>query len=792
MKKIFYDFEVFKYLWLVVFIDYDTKEKTVIINDVGKLRDVYERYKDDIFLGYNSRNYDSVMFRGILQGLTAWDINNKIINENKKAFQILDKNKSIQLNNFDLIMLNKSLKQLEGFMGSKIKESDVPFDLPRDLTQEEINEVIQYCTHDVQETIKVFDYVKEEFDSQLSLITAFDLPMEMFNKTKAQISAKILGAERNTSRSDEFDISFPDTLKLSEKYQYVLDWYNEPKNRNYKRSLNTNIAGVPHTFGWGGIHGAITNCHEEGIILCCDVASLYPAIMIEYNFLSRNVKDKNKYREIRDTRLKLKAEKNPMQAPYKIVLNSTFGASKDEMNDLYDPLMANNVCVAGQLLLVDLIEKIEPYCKLIQSNTDGLFMKVETMESVEKIKEVAKEWETRMRLNLEWEIFSKIYQKDVNNYIIINNEGKYKSKGAYVKKLSDIDYDLPIINTALINYFVNGTPVEQTVLKCEELKQFQKIVKITSLYKYALHGDKKIKEKILRVFASNDGSPGVFKFKGEDKIEKIGNTPDSCFIWNEEVNGIGVPKYLDKEYYVALAQKRLQDFLIGGNKTCSKPKSEIKGVNAEVKETIENLDLSEYESFVDFLVAVVENKIANKTHLTNLTKLNYFEQFGGNKKLISIIDEFFEGSNKYSKSNKSETKQKKIELLKSIENDLEDDNYSIAEQMDIESDLLGYLQVGFDIDKRYLYVMDVDTKYSPRATLYCLSNLSYDKIKTMKIPKLAYNKNHFKKGDILYCEKCKERFKSVPDVNSKNGFSKDYSKKEWWLEKYTVIKNFYY
>lgn len=43
MNKIFYDFEVFKYDWLVVFIDYDTKEKTVIINNVEELRTFYEK-----------------------------------------------------------------------------------------------------------------------------------------------------------------------------------------------------------------------------------------------------------------------------------------------------------------------------------------------------------------------------------------------------------------------------------------------------------------------------------------------------------------------------------------------------------------------------------------------------------------------------------------------------------------------------------------------------------------------------------------------------------------------------
>lgn len=101
-----------------------------------------------------------------------------------------------------------------------------------------------------------------------------------------------------------------------------------------------------------------------------DANSFYPALMIEYNFLSRSVADPNKYRQIRDERIRLKKEKNPMQAPYKIVLNSAYGAMKDKYNVLYDPRQANNVCVGGQLLLLDLIEKLEPHCKIIQSTEE--------------------------------------------------------------------------------------------------------------------------------------------------------------------------------------------------------------------------------------------------------------------------------------------------------------------------------------------------------------------------------------------------------------------------------------
>ncbi|UWD95641.1 hypothetical protein NX081_11075 [Bacillus velezensis] len=573
MRKIFYDFEVFKHNWMVVLIDYDTKKGKVIVDDVDELKRFYKLFKDDIWIGYNSRMYDQYILKGILLGMNPYYISSRIINDNVKGFNVVREGYKIPLNNFDITTGFHSLKQLEGFMGSRIKESSVPFDIARVLTEKEIKEVVEYCIHDVKQTIEVFDNKKEEFESQLALIEAFDLEMSMFTKTKAQLSAFILGAEKQGNRGDEFELRFPNTLKI-EKYKHIVDWYRNPENLDYKKNLKVDVAGVPHIFAWGGLHGALPKYTDEGIILCCDVASLYPSIMIEYDYISRNVKNPLKYTEIRDTRLELKRKKDPKQAPYKIVLNSTYGAMKDQYNPLYDPLMANNVCLAGQLLLLDLIEKIEPYCKLIQSNTDGLFMKVEKESDIDLIKEVAKEWETRTRLDLEWDVYEKIYQKDVNNYIIIDKDQKYKSKGAYVKKLNNLDYDLPIVNKAMIEYFTKDIPVEKTINECDQLREFQKISKVSNKYMYALYGEERLPEKVLRVFASNDeDAKGVFKVKTEERIEKIGNTPPRCFINNDNVIDLKVPAYLDKEYYIEIAKKRINDYLgISNRKKTKKEK----------------------------------------------------------------------------------------------------------------------------------------------------------------------------------------------------------------------------
>jgi hypothetical protein len=690
-KKIFFDFEVFKYDWLVVMIDYQTKKKHVIVNDDKELLRVYNNIikMNYILVGYNSRNYDTIIMKSILLGLNPFEVNNKIINQGMKEYQILGENREkFPILNFDISTRIHSLKQLEGFMGSSIVESSIDFTIKRKLTTDEINETIKYCTHDVEQTIEVFENRKEEFDSQASLIETFNLPLEDFNRTKAQLVAKILGAKQQ-EHNDEFELIYPDTLKL-DKYKYVLDWFKDPKNHKIDKQLYTTIAGIPHVIGWGGLHGSKDNYIFHGKMLCADVASLYPSIMIEYKLLSRNVEKPKLYKEIRDTRIKLKKAHDPKQYPYKIVLNSTYGASGDKFNPLNDPKMCRNVCVTGQLLLIDLIEKLEPYCELLQSNTDGVYLGFtkNIEENISKCKEIMNEWQCRVRLTLEIDEADGVIQKDVNNYILIEGD-KFKTKGAYVKKLSKIDYDLPILNTALLNYFTKNISVEDTINNCNKLIEFQKIVKVSNLYKYAMYGDKKLREHVLRVFASkNPEAKGVFKVKTEDRIEKIANTPEKCFINNNNVVESLVPDELDKQYYIDLAKKRISDFL-DPRTNSHKEKNEIKGLSNEVKNKIEDINKNKkYSSFLDLLYNMKEIGCGNSQFET-LIKLDYLNSYGDINKLLFEFELFKEiGSCKNISKDKAEKFGIDIEIIKKHCEKYTEKSFNKINNIDLINDLI--------------------------------------------------------------------------------------------------------
>lgn len=566
----FYDFEVFKFDWLVVFINPYRGEVTEIVNDPDQLTEYYEKYKDDIFVSYNGRHYDQYIYKGILCGFNPKEINDYIIVDKQPGWKFSDLLNKIQLYNYDAAKLNDGgLKTLESYMGNDIRETSVDFNIDRPLTRSEIRETLKYCTHDVEQLIEVFLHRKSDFDAHMGLITKFGLPLSYINKTPVQLSAKILNCQR-IEHEDAHEVTFVDTLRLH-KYTAVKEWFK--KQLDYLRdhgeynkdALKIDIAGVPHSFGWGGAHGARLKYHGRGLYLHIDVESYYPLLMIVYGFLTRNSQTPEKFKEIYETRVALKrAGKKAEQAPYKIVINGTFGISKDPTSTAYDPRQANNICINGQLLLVDLIEKLEavPGFELIQSNTDGLIIKIpDTDDAFNLTDDICYEWETRTGMKLAFDVITEICQKDVNNYVFKFENGKIERKGAYVQESNPLKNDLTIVNTALVNYMMDGVPVEETINNCDDLNQFQKVVKVSAKYLCAWHNGERLQDKTFRVFASTDKRNGyIYKQKTEGAtLEKFANTPEHCEIYNGKIDEHARVN-LDKSYYINLAKKRLLDY----------------------------------------------------------------------------------------------------------------------------------------------------------------------------------------------------------------------------------------
>lgn len=581
MQFVVYDYEVFAQDWLVVFKKQG--EYTIIHNDVDSLQKFYDENKNNVFVGFNNKHYDDYIFKGILSGLNPKRISDFIVIKGKQGWEYpgikrmplitLDIKQDISKN------LTLSLKEAEGYMGMDIEETEVDFDIDRPLTKDELDLTIKYCRHDVDATEQLLVHRKTDVSTRIDLLSEYKLPLDDIGKTNAKITATILEGRQSLNRNDEFYYDFPENLKLNN--QLIKELYSDVLD--YDKTLTTNICGVEHLFGYGGLHGAKRG-EFKGKIKHSDVRSYYPSLMIEYNYGSRNIKDQLKFKQVYDLRMEYKATKNPKQLAYKLILNTTYGTMKNKYNGLYDPKQANQVCITGQLFLTDLLEKLEPYIDLLQSNTDGI---IYISHNDEKVDEILNEWQERTRLVMETDEVNYLLQKDVNNYImtigekdchnideyiekhIINKEKGFEIevKGGYVRDCFGGSYarnQTTIIDKAVVNYFVFGIPVEQTVNYCNDIIPFQYICKKGTTFK-RVEQDGNVLNRCNRVFAVKDDSLGkLYQVRSKDGgHNSFAGLPDHCKISNEEIGkGITIDE-IDKEWYIKQAKDRINDFLKG-------------------------------------------------------------------------------------------------------------------------------------------------------------------------------------------------------------------------------------
>ena len=315
-----------------------------------------------------------------------------------------------------------------------------------------------------------------------------------------------------------------------------------------------------------------------------DVTSYYPNLMILYDFISRGISDKQIFLDTVDKRIQAKKDGNIEVADaLKLVINIVYGALKNQYNELYDPTQADNVCVNGQLLLIDLIEHLEinANIKLIQSNTDGICVKVEK-KKLKTLFNTVKEWEERTGLRMEYTVIEKIFQKDVNNYAISTRgvfttpkhykvKRKTKVKGAYTSKAYKNTLDnanLSIVHKALVEKMLYNKPIEETINNCNDIFMFQNIVKVGRTYEKCyleVNGEYVEVNRVNRVYASKDKEhKRLYKLKYIEhydmRMEKVANVPDNCIIDND--NKLTIDD-IDKSYYIELAYERLKEFTKG-------------------------------------------------------------------------------------------------------------------------------------------------------------------------------------------------------------------------------------
>lgn len=607
MQMRFFDFEVTPNWWLCVFgdmpenlvFDESIKDTFVEVNsDMPNARDkLLTLLKEEGFVqtGYNIKHYDLIIANAVYQGFTPQQI--KIINDiiinpgcawsSKEhiRLQSFAKKKLSGLCYQDLMDDNDgTLKEKEAILGLNILESYVDFN-KEDLTDEDKADMTYYCKHDVYASMYFCRHaVMGYINNKLVIGRTFGIPeRECYMCTNANLVAKALGAVRtHFADTEKVDIELPSSIR-----DYCYD--NLPssivdKICNQTEGFEVKLFDNYVSFGNGGIHSVYMNnlyveSNDEWALFNVDAASYYPSILIQFNCLSRAVKNPQRFKEIFDERIRIKHKPNrtkqddEAQLAYKLVLNTTFGASGNKYLDLYDPYMCSKCCRVGQVFLAALANKLVKTVnglKIIQTNTDGILVYCRRKD-LPYVQQCEKEWSQISGINMEEDHIDRIWQRDVNNYLLLDENGKHKLKGAWLANTSDYPGSpklKPLLafasQKAVIDYLVNGTDIVKNIVSNTNIKDFLMTCKKGPTYRGVVQrfadGSEQELYKCNRVYATKDTSLGqIFKYKvykGEVRYAKIPSIPDYCRLTNEDIstyNFNDIKKDLDYMFYIERA-----------------------------------------------------------------------------------------------------------------------------------------------------------------------------------------------------------------------------------------------
>lgn len=582
---IVFDFEVFAH---------DTLLGAIIIEkdniwslqtwDLTQITRFYEKHKDDFWVGHNNSGYDNFILEAVANGLNEEQIkalSDKIVGGDR--FRKI----KFKLNYFDLMCKGfYSLKSLEAYMGKAIHETEVDFNLPRKLNQQERKQTEAYNMSDLEQTYDDFMQLKNEFTLRLDVINEFGLDLDALHDTGTKVAAKVLQAKQipGIENMPREPVMWP---QLRVKNQQAIDFYMKKQWAIPKNRLNIMIADCPFVMSAGGIHAALKQFHCERA-LYFDVSGYYNLAMLNFDLLPRTIpkEGRAKYEYMYHEQLRLKKIDPNKRGVFKTILLSVFGSTKNQYCDFYDPNTGDLILLTGQMFIIDLCEKLEGKAQVVQANTDGVIAIPYPGVTNDEIKAIVDEWQARTGFVLKFDEIYDIHQRDVNNYMYRDKDGNITTVGEAVTHYGKWVYPFwknsfsakePIIMPYItVQYFMEGKLPEETVAQYKDnLRMFQYICKNKS-FDYLEYeetdvstGDASIEriQNVNRAFAMKDTqSRGmIYKCKNDGKRAKISNLPDSVFIWNDEILSdevvSGLSDCINYQYYIDRGYERIQEFV---------------------------------------------------------------------------------------------------------------------------------------------------------------------------------------------------------------------------------------
>ena len=468
-----------------------------------------------IFCGYNNLHYDNPIINYIIEyedKLMQYNIPticSSIFNLSKTITTSSEDNidawkhwkYQIWFDTFDILTMLYSNKLRVG-----LKEIQVTMQYPnvqefvcdwtKPLPLEDFDSMIDYNINDIESTSELLNRCKKDVDLRIAIEDEYEV--RVLSKDGVNIGMKILTQKYlektgltwqdiKDLRSPMSVIPLKDVILPFIKYdspilQRVLDDMKNqivsPGRKGYENKFVFN--NLRYSVGVGGIHSVnspeIIIPRDDEMLIDIDVASLYPSMLIEYEFYPKHLGKEflEVYKQIKDERIEAKHNGDKVKnETLKLALNGLSGNLQNEHNFCYSPFAVMQIRINGQLLLLMLAEKLTQIgCRIVQANTDGLFVLLKK-DVYSKVNSICREWEQLTKLTLEEDRFKAMYQYAINDYFAITEDNKVKEKGMFITAVKLGKGLTPkIIPKAVISFFKDGIPVEDTIKNCTDIRDF--------------------------------------------------------------------------------------------------------------------------------------------------------------------------------------------------------------------------------------------------------------------------------------------------------------------------------
>ena len=468
-----------------------------------------------IFCGYNNLHYDNPIINYIIEyedKLMQYNIPticSSIFNLSKTITASSEDNidewkhwkYQIWFDTFDILTMLYSNKLRVG-----LKEIQVTMQYPnvqefvcdwtKPLPLEDFDSMIDYNINDIESTSELLNRCKKDVDLRIAIEDEYGV--RVLSKDGVNIGMKILTQKYlektgltwqdiKDLRSPMSVIPLKDVILPFIKYdspilQRVLDDMKNqivsPGRKGYENKFVFN--NLRYSVGVGGIHSVnspeIIIPRDDEMLIDIDAQSLYPSMLIEYEFYPKHLGKEflEVYKQIKDERIEAKHNGDKVKnETLKLALNGLSGNLQNEHNFCYSPFAVMQIRINGQLLLLMLAEKLTQIgCRIVQANTDGLFVLLKK-DVYSKVNSICREWEQLTKLTLEEDRFKAMYQYAINDYFAITEDNKVKEKGMFITAVKLGKGLTPkIIPKAVISFFKDGIPVEDTIKNCTDIRDF--------------------------------------------------------------------------------------------------------------------------------------------------------------------------------------------------------------------------------------------------------------------------------------------------------------------------------